>query len=501
MKKRSLMLFMTGILLVSLSGCNKKVDTDAIESSAAIENSTDDLYAETEEYIDYTESETEAESSNEGLVYIEDIRDETLQNSVLQAKNGFKQLCLTAGFKDINSEIAGNRDALFKTLGITQEDLLRLTTQEDLSEYLKEKGLTEDQIYCYSIYTYLLDALEKGDSSKEETLSNYLQKTKDLLSLNGLSFDELINTRSFSELKTSVEAGGLTLYELNCKLWVNDIFPGVDVDATALLEAKTPEEFLTIFTQSGISVSDLEGKAAEPNKAKELVSVLKDIEKESKAAEESKGGSNSGSSSGTKGSVSKSDVKSSLESKESETIPEKGENTVTLIVGNDGSSVDIKKDSSNNNTNTTGNATVKVGDSTAKVKIIVKKILKGDNAISEINASNTNLPGHIDTDDVPDDYEWVAVKFAVKYTGDNVSDSVSLRPLVRVKNLSGANIETVGTHVFYIEPEISTDDGDYRTYWVAFMLPDNQHKFMLYFGDASGSVYKFKSTALLDDDD
>lgn len=497
MRKKSIMLFMMSALLVSLTACNKS-DTQNVETSVSIPvESSEILEEETEEYIDYTEPESE--TSNEGLVYIEDIRDETLQNSVLQAKNGLKQLCLSAGISDINAEIAGNRDALFKTLGITQEDLLKLNTQEDLSEYLKEKGLTEDQIYCYSIYSYLLDALKKGDSSADENLQNYLQKTKDLLSVNGLSFDELINTRSFSELKTSVEASGLSLYELNCKLWVNDIFPGVDVDAAALLEANTPEEFLSIFTESGISVESLEKQASEPNKAKELVNVLKDIEKESKAAEESKGGSGSGSS--TKGTVSKSDVKESLSNKETETIPDNGgENTVTVIVGNDGSSVDVKKDNDKTSSNTSGNATVKIGDDNVKVKIVVKKILRGDNAIAEINASNTNLPGHIDTDDVPDDYEWVAVKFAVKYSGSNSSDSASLRPLVRVKNLSGANIETVGTHVYYIMPEFSSDDGDYRTYWVGFMLPDNQSKFMLYFGDTSGSVYKFKSTALLDDD-
>lgn len=495
MRKRSIILIIMSALLVSLTACNKSDTQDVVETSANIPvESSEVLDEETEEYIDYVEPE--AETSNEGLVYIEDIRDETLQNSVLQAKNGLRQLSLSAGISDVNAEIAGNRDALFETLGITQEDLLKLNTQEDLSEYLKEKGLTEDQIYCYSIYSYLLDALEKGDSSEEENLKNYLQKTKDLLSVNGLSFDELINTRSFSELKTSVEHSGLSLYELNCKLWVNDIFPGVDVDAAALLEASTPEDFLSIFTESGISVESLEKQAAEPNKAKELVNVLKEIEKESKAAEESKGGSGSGSSTGT---VSKSDVKESLSNKETETIPDNGgENTVTVIVGNDGSSVDVKKDNDTSSSNTSGNATVKVGDDNVKVKIIVKKILCGDNAIAEINSSNTNLPGHIDTDDVPDDYEWVAVKFAVKYSDSN-SDTASLRPLVRVKNLSGANIETVGTHVYYIMPEFSSDDGDYRTYWVAFMLPDNQSKFMLYFGDTSGSVYKFKSTALLDD--
>lgn len=498
MRKKSIILFMMSALLVSLTACSKS-DTN-VETSVSIPvESNEVLDEETEEYIDYTEPESE--TSNEGLVYIEDIRDETLQNSVLQAKNGLKQLCLSAGISDVNAEIAGNRDALFKTLGITQEDLLKLNTQEDLSEYLKEKGLTEDQIYCYSIYSYLLDALKKGDSSTDENLQNYLQKTKDLLSVNGLSFNELINTRSFSELKTSVEASGLSLYELNCKLWVNDIFPGVDVDAAALLEANTPEEFLSIFTESGISVESLEKQASEPNKAKELVNVLKDIEKESKAAEESNGGSGSGSSSSGKGTVSKSDVKESLSNKESETIPDNGgENTVTVIVGNDGSSVNVKKDNDNTSSNTSGNATVKVGDNNVKVKIVVKKILRGDNAIAEINASNTNLPGHIDTDDVPDDYEWVAVKFAVKYSDSNKSDSASLRPLVRVKNLSGANIETVGTHVYYIMPEFSSDDGDYRTYWVGFMLPDSQSKFMLYFGDTSGSVYKFKSTALLDED-
>jgi hypothetical protein len=49
--------------------------------------------------------------------------------------------------------------------------------------------------------------------------------------------------------------------------------------------------------------------------------------------------------------------------------------------------------------------------------------------------------------------------------------------------------------------QLTTDSDDYNTYWVAFRIPEEQSKFMLYFGDTTGSVYKFKSTALEEDDD
>ena len=67
--------------------------------------------------------------------------------------------------------------------------------------------------------------------------------------------------------------------------------------------------------------------------------------------------------------------------------------------------------------------------------------------------------------------------------------------------MSGANIEDVATRVQYIQPETSAENSDSMTYWVAFMIPEDQANFMLYFGETSGTVYKFKSTALMEDDD
>lgn len=503
MRKRWLVLSMATLMAMSLTACGGD-DSATVESSQVIETeySDDTGSSDVLDPIESTEDITEAavESQENGLVKVSDIKDDTLSKSVTQAQSGLKQLAITAGYGELDPNILTNRDYLFETLGITQDDLVKLKTQEELVEYLQTKGLTEDQMYCYSIYMYLLDALDKGDDSTDENMKDFLTKTKDLLALNELDFNVLINTRGFSELKTAVEASGLSLYDLNCKLWINDIFPGVDVDATALMEASSPEEFLKVFTDAEIKLDDLSTKAAEPDKAKELLDTLKTIEKESIEAEENKGSSGGSGSGGSGSGSSKEDIKESLADKEQETIPDKGgENTVTVVIGNEGSSTNIP-DSNNGSTgtNTTGNASISVGNQDEKVKIIVKKILWDEDALSEISASNANLPGNVNIDNTPDDYQWVAVKFSVKGTG-TTSDVTNLRPIVRVKNMSGGNIEDVSTRVFYIEPESTSDDKDYVTYWVAFMIPDNQSKFMLYFGETSGSVYKFKSTALDED--
>jgi uncharacterized membrane protein YgcG len=501
MKKRWLVIAMSAFMVCSLTACKK-------DDVSATSDYVETIETETEEVVESTEDITEAAVETEGFVKVSDIKDDTLARSVTQSKNGLRQLCLAAGMTDVEYDLLTSADNLFSTLGITEEDLLKLTTQDELSEYLLEKGLTEDEIYCYSIYMYLLDALSKGDDSEDESLKDYLTKTKDLLAANDLDFDALINTRDFSELKTLVDASSLSLYELNCKLWVNEIFPGVDINASDLWAATTPDEFLAVFTDADIKLDDLAEKAAEPNKAEELLGTLKQIEKESIAAEEeskSGGGSSSGSSgSSSSGGSTASSVAESIANKETEaqTIPDNGgSNTITVLVGNEGSSTTgTTSSSSSSSSNTTGKATITFDGEEETVRIVVKKILRGDRAISEINASNANMPGSITVDEDDEDFDWVAVKFTVKRL-ESSSSETTLRPLVRVKNMSGANIETVATHVFYIEPELTTDSDDYNTYWVAFRIPEEQSKFMLYFGDTTGSVYKFKSTALEEDDD
>lgn len=507
MRKRWLVLALAALTItsVSMTACGKGGNA---EPSDNYEEYTDGSVEDTEpEYVESTEDITEATVETEsGMVKISDIKEDTLSKTVTQAQSGFRQLCLGAGMTNVDADILTNRDNLFEQLGITEEELLKLTTEDALAEYLTDKGMTEDQIYSFSIYSYLLDALNIGDEDDEK--SGYLTKTKDMLALNSLDFDKLINSRNFSELKTHVEESGLSLYELNCKLWINDIFPGTDIDAAALMDAPSPEAFLAVFTDADIKLDELAERAAEPDKAKELLGTLKQIEKESLEAEESKSstGTSGTTGSGSGGGSTAQEVKESLAEKETETIPDNGgENSVTIVIGNEGGTTNTKKDddedSGSGSSNTKGTATIKVGDKNERVRIVVKRILRDDKAVSEINASNSNLPGMIDVNKTPDDYEWVAVKFTVKRLSDSSSTDNVNRPLVRVKNMSGANIEDVATHVYYIEPETSAEEDGTATYWVAFMIPENQSKYMLYFGDTSGSVYKFKSTALEEDDD
>lgn len=503
MRKRWLVGAMAAMMALSMTGCKKEevdtpVDSDIVDS---VDNSNNN---DVVEVVESTEDITEAVEETTGFVKVSDIKDQVLNDTVLQAQNGFRQLRLSAGLTDVDPEIAANRAELFASLGISEDDLLGIDNQEELEEFLLEKGLTSEQIYAYSVYLYLMDAASTGDDSEEEGKEMFLTKTKELLAENGLDYNTLMKAREFTELKVLVEQSGLSLYDLNCKLWVNEIFPGVNVDASELMSARTPEDFLSVFTDAGLTVDDLSEKAAEPDKAAELLSTLKKIEEESLAEEQGLYGDKTSSGSSTSGTTSKDSIQESIENKEQETIPDNGgANTVTLVVGNDGGKATVTtSDDDDDGSNTTGKATIVLGDESDTVKIVVKKILRGTNAEAEIDASNAILPGRIDVDEDDDDFEWVAVKFGVKKTGNNdeISD-YNIKPLVRVKNLSGANIETVATRVFYIQPEETSDGTTYTDYWVAFRLPEEQTKFMLYFGDPSGSVYKFKSTALYDEDE
>lgn len=515
MRKRWLVMGLTVLTATSLSmtACGKKEEAQPIDTytdntnyATQEENVVDSSEIYTETTAEITEAAVE---SSDGLVKISDIKDDALSRSVTQAQNGFKQLCISAGMTNVSVDILHNREALFEALGITEEELLKLTTDDELIPYLEEKGLTSEQILCFSIYNYLLQALDNGDESDIESMQNYLTKTKELLANNDLDFDVMINTKNFSELVSYIQSNGMDVEDLNNKLWVNSIFPGLDVDATALMNASTPYEFLKVFSETELTLDQIAERAAEPDKAAELLTTLNRIEEESIAEESSKnagnnsGGSSSGSGSGSGGKTA-SDIKESLENKEAETIPDKGgANSVTLLVGNDGSGATSNKPNSSNS-DSKGNATIKVNDKDEKVRIIVRRIVRGDKAVSEINASNSNLPGMVDVENIPDDYDWVAVKFTVRRadSDSNTGNSDDLvRPLVRVKNMSGANIEDVATRVLYIDPDTSAENSDSVTYWVAFMLPEDQANFMLYFGETSGTVYKFKSTALMEDDD
>lgn len=517
MRKRWLVMGLTALTATSLSmtACGKKDEVQPVDTYTDAMNYENqgygqDIVESSEDYVETTADITEAVvESSDGLVKISDIKDDALTKSVTQAQNGFKQLCISAGMDNVDVDILHNREALFEALGITEEELLKITTEDELVPYLEEKGLTQEQILCFSIYNYLIQALDYGDESEDESLKNYLTKTKDLLLEHDLDFDIMINTKNFSELISYVENSDLDLEDLNNRLWINSIFPGLDVDATALMNATTPYDFLKVFSETDLTLDQIAEKAAEPDKAAELLTTLNRIEEESIAEESSKnagkgssGGSSSGSGSGSGGKTA-SDVKESIENKEVETIPDKGgANSVTLLVGNDGSSANSNKPNSSDS-DKKGNATIKVNDKDEKVRIIVRRIVRGDKAVAEINASNSNLPGMIDAEKIPDDYDWVAVKFTVRRAdGDSTGDNNDLvRPLVRVKNMSGANIEDVATRVQYIQPETSAENSDSMTYWVAFMIPEDQANFMLYFGETSGTVYKFKSTALMEDDD
>ena len=504
MRKRWLVAVMAAMMALSMTGCKKEevetpIDTGVVDS---VDNSNNNV----NQVVESTEDITEAVEETTGFVKVSDIKEQVLNDTVLQAQNSFRQLRLEAGLTDVSPDIAANRVELFNSLGVSEEDLLAIDNQEELEEFLLEKGLTLEQIYSYSIYLYLMDAASIGDDSEEPGKENFFTKTKELLAENNLDYDKLMNSREFTELKVLVEQAGLSLYDLNCKLWINDIFPGVNVDASELMTAKNPEDFLAVFTDAGLTVDDLSEKAAEPDKAAELLDTLKKIEEESLAEEEGLYGDRTGTASGTSGSGSSKDsIQESIENKEQETIPDNGgANSVTLVIGNTGGRVTTTADDDDDDSsNTSGKATIVVGDEEDTVKIVVKKILSGSSAESEIDASNSILPGRIDVDDDDDDFIWWAVKFGVKKDSSSKSDiaDYSIKPLVRVKNLSGANIETVATRVFYIEPEETDDGTTYNDYWVAFRLPEEQSKFMLYFGDPSGSVYKFKSTALYDEDD
>ena len=531
MKKRLVFFALATVIALSATACNKKEEVVPILDEATDTYDTGDLGQEEESTEDNLEDIAEpTQEYVDGRITKTDITEERLENALKSAKNGVNQLYYHAGMYDINAEVAAgvviaSRDRFLKSLGITEDELKGIEGQEAINQFLLSKGLNENETYGFSIYSYILDALEKGDDyeattpeekSKELTVGgykNYLTKTKELLAANGLDFDKLLNISDVEGMASYVNsASGLSLYDLNCKLWVHSIFPGVDVDASALMNSSTPDDFLRVFTDAGYSVADLKETTGDIDRANELLKNLEKIEQESIAKEEGKnnGGNSKGGNSNGGGSSNKSDVASNINDKleekaNKETIPDNGgANSISFIVnGGDNGWNDFTGTGSNkskSSTNASGHSTITIGDEEYGVKIIVKEIVRRGRAIAYIADSNSNLPGEIKTDDIPDDFEWVVTKFVVK-AEDEELDEVS-RPNVRVKTSSGSNIENgTATRVFYIEPENSNDSGDEKTYYVAFWLPEDQKVFYLYFGDSSGSVYKFKSSTIENDDD
>ena len=524
MRKRWLVFALASVVAMTATGCKKDVEEVVDSIDAQIDTVADSAYeaasaAIEDESPEISEPTTEASK----IVRLDDIREETMDNVMLQSKNGVNQLYFMTGMTDVTAEVVSadiieSRNRLLEALGISEEELKGLSGQEEINRYLVEKGLNENEVYAFSIFSYLLDAYTKGDNyvpteadgkaATADGYKDYYTKTVNMLSENGIEVEKLLNFSDVEAMSSYVNSvSGLSLYELNCKLWVNSIFPGVNVEADALLDAKTPNDFLEVFTVAGYSVQDLKETTADADRSAELLKTLDRIEKESIAEEEKKENKsgNSGNSNTSKGGQASNIANKVESSATAETLPDKGgENNISFIVngGDSGYYTGTGKSSSSgsSNTNVVGKSSIKIDDDEYQVKIIVKEIVRNTRAIAYISDSNGNLPGEIHTDDIPDDFEWVVVKFTVKSEDSNLDTVV--RPLVRVKTNSGGNPETdTATRVFYIQPQVTNESDSEKTYYVAFWLPDSQKVFTLYFGDASGSVYKFKSSAIEKDDD
>lgn len=511
MKRKALCMALS-VCVLALGGCGGG-ETDVTETQAPVQTtSAYDTMRQQDptEAVAETTAPAESETSDEGFVKITDYKDEINQRNLEQAKEGFAKLKsrFTWSSTDAETVLAGFIDKV----DMDYSELSQLS-QDELYEVLSEAGYSDEQIYCFSVMQWLLEADQTGDEGQPV---NYLTNTKALLTTNSLDFDTMLKCRNAEELNLIISDAGLTAEELNAKLYFNSMFPGVDVNAKAILEADNVDDILSTLEEGGLTSGILRDKAsAESAESGLFVEQVANLKAE-KAAEEAEKNSSSGNSGGSSRDNAQSAVDKDSNTDKSTELPEGADDEiVTVQIGNGGGYVSGPGGTYNENyggsssggsssTNSKGTANITVDDEEVTVKISVKRVVRGGSAESIIASSNSNLPGSFDVDDLPDGYEPVAVKFTVTTDNDTEATGITV-PNVRVRTLGGQNIDTVATRVYLIQP----DDENYenetntKTYWVAFIIPDSQEEFSLYFGDG-GETYLFKTTAIDvegDDDD
>lgn len=498
MRKKSLMaLFLLTMTLTS--GCAMFNSPETVEETQTVETTSEYSSirdtAETQPSLEEEETQPSEESSD-GFEKITDHKAEIQKRNLEQAKEGFAKLKsqYTWTGTDANTVF----DGFINKVGMDYAELSQLS-QDELYEALVNAGYSDEQIYCFSIMQWLLEAESIGDSSEP---ANYFTDTKAVLTANKLTFEDLIKCRNAEELNLIIQDAGLTAEELNAKLYFNSLFPGVNVDAKAILEADSTDDILDTLSKGGIDSSILKEKAnAKTAESTKFADTIQTLEEEKKKEEESKSASGGSGNNNSGSNTSKDNAANKVQNGDStlSKLPEGSDDMIVSVQlgSGDGVITGSGNYSESYSSNSKGLASVTVGDKKVTTKISVKRVVKGESAESIISASNSNLPGSFDFDNLPDDYVPVAVKFTVTTDSDDDVEGITI-PRVRVRTLSGASIDTVATRVYMIQP----DDEDYsgsestKTYWIAFIIPDSQENFSLYFGDSSSETYVFKTTAI-----
>lgn len=504
-KRRALMIgVVLGSSLLALTACSK-FDTSTTD---APEVETTSEYSNMRDRQDPTESTEDLLSTDntadKAVQIISDLSDKTKQQALEQMKSGFQRINAKVAFTSTTS--TDIIQSYLEKVNLTMEELAELTPEEFYNK-LKEAGFTDEQIYTYSVMSYILQAYDTGDTNEP---ANYLSNTRELLKLNGYELDQMMKFRTVDELYTYIASGGngeskLSVEELNAKLYFNSMFPGVDIDAQKILKATSIDEILDELSKNKLDADVLRDKSNKSNPSsndfvEKVDEATKQKEKENAAKETTSASSGGGSgSSGGK--------TSALDKVTAPTLPDGAEDLIVSVqIAGEGGYTSSYTTDGTKNTNTSGTASIHVGDKLSKAKIVVKRIVRGSEAEGIVSQSNSVLPGNFSTD-LPDDYDMVAVKFTVTLENKEENTEGITAPYVRVKNLSGSNIESVATRVFLIQPEEEdySDSSKTKTYWVAFMIPDTQKTFALYFGDINGgnggTSYVFKSSAIKVEDD
>lgn len=485
MKRKVLIAYFVTTALLVCGGCSKNASNvnDKVTETTSQFGSIRDGSNISETAV---ASMSQAQRSDGVVEIITDLKSETSKMLAEQVKSGLNKLNAKVKF---NSETGKNLlSSVLLKANLNYDDLASLN-QDELYKKLKESGMTDEEIYCYSIFTYLIDASEIGNAG---TPADYLTNTQKVLAENGCDYNTIMSLRNSDELLLYLSDKTVDAESLNAKLYFNSLFPGVNVDAKEILKADSSEAILNLFKQSNLSSATLKEKANSTNEeAGQFISKLAKIEEEEKAKEQSKGQTSSG---GGTSNTSKSGASQAVSNANTPTMPDGDSNSIVSVSIGNGAGYGNSANTPNGTSTGKNNATVLVGDKNVDASIAVKRIVRGSTAESLVASSNSNLPGHFNTE-LPSGYDMVAVKFTVTLKDSTTGIAI---PTVRVKNLGGTNIETVSTKTFMIQPE----DTDYsssattKTYWVAFKLPKSQETFSLYFGDAGGTSYVFKSSAI-----
>lgn len=482
MTKRALYM-LSVIAVVGLSGCNKGDGSVSTEETTSIYSTIRDNSGSVPEEALASNSQATKDLSVE---IITDLKGKTGEQLISQIKSGLTKLNskVTLG----SSTAKDMLNNFLASVNLTGEELVTLG-QEELYKRLEKAGLSLDEMYGYSIFNYLLEAQETGDSGVPE---GFLGNTSNVLEANGCSFKDMIALRNIDELLLYIGDKDIDAESLNAKLYFNSLFPGVNLDAKALLGASSLDDILGTLEEAQLSADSLKQKS-NPTKeeAGQFIGKIVELEAEKAKQEQEKGASGSSGSDGSN--TSKSGASKTVDKGASTTLPAGDSNSIVSVNIANG---DGYGNSSKNSSFKDGkkNATVKIGSDELNARIVVKRILRGGSAESIVSSSNSNLPGQFPTD-LPNGYDMVAVKFTV--TLETAKSGVAI-PTVRVRNLGGTNIESVATKVFMIQPEDEdyTDSTETKTYWVAFKIPDTQGAFALHFGESGGQSYVFKSSAI-----